>query len=235
MINFDNLPLDPSSRILLSKIDIDFVFQPIFQLSTGKIIAYEALIEHTDCNEETIVDDYEVHTRIHALELATFFGATMRFLERNYGTKLCLNSFASETLTPREAEIFFDNIGKPLEGRLIVDLLDHNYYSPLTWNFKRTQLRSHNVSIVLDDFSPTYEHVNAFNVFEPDFVKLDRCYLEDICRNRDRQDKLNKVVAFYHHLGAKVMIEGIETSEEYEYIKTTDIDFVQGNYLGKPE
>lgn len=235
MINFDNLPLDPGSRLLLSKIDIDFVFQPIFQLSTGCIIAYEAFIGPNEATAKTIIDQYEVHNKSHALELATFFGATKRFLERGYTTKLCINSFASETLTPLEAEVYFGNIGKALNGRLIVDLLDHNYYSPLTWNFKRNQLRSHNATIVLDDFSPNYEHVHAFNVFEPDFVKLDRCYIEDIHRDRDMQDKLRRVIAFYHRLGAQVMIDGIETKEEYEYIKTTDVDYVQGNYLGRPE
>ena len=235
MINFDNLSLDPGSLLLLSKIDIDFVFQPIFHLSTGSIIAHEALIGPNESTAKTIIDEYEIHTKSHILELATFFGATKRFLERNYTTKLCFTSFATETLTPREEEVFFSDIGKTLNGRLIIDIFDHNYYSPLTWNFKRNQLRSHNTAIILNDFSPNYQHVNAFNVIEPDYVKLDRCYLENVCRNRDQQDKLRKVIAFYHRLGAQVMIEGIETQDEYEYIKTTDIDFAQGNYLGKPE
>ncbi len=235
MINFNNLPLDPGSLLLLSKIDIDFVFQPIFHLSTGSIIAHEALIGPNEDTAKTIIDQYEVHIKSHALELASFFGATKRFLERGYTTKLCINSFASETLTPLEAEVFFGNIGKSLNGRLMVDLLDHNYYSPLTWNFKRNQLRSHNASIVLNDFSPNFSHINAFNVFEPNFVKLDRCHLEYICRDREKQDKFRKIVAFYHRLGAQVMVDGIETKEEYEYIKKTDIDYVQGNYLAKPE
>lgn len=235
MITFDNLPLDPGTLLLLAKIDIDFVFQPIFQLSNGSIVAHEALISPNESTANSIVDEYEASTKLHILELATLFGATRRFIERGYSTKLCINSFASEILSPLEADIFFGNVAKSLNGRLIFDLTDHNYYSPLTWQIKRNQLRSHNVTIVLDDFSPNYDHIHAFNVFEPDYVKLDHCYIDDICRDSNQQDKLRKVVNFYHRLGAKVMVDGIESSEEYEYIKRTDIDYVQGNFIGKPE
>ncbi len=235
MITFDNLPLDPGTLLLLSKIDIDFVFQPIFHLSTGSIIAHEALIDSSESSTKTIIDEYEVNTKSHTLELATFFGATKRFLERGYTTKLCLNSFATEPLSPREAQIYFENVGKSLNGRLMIDLIDHNYYSPLTWNFKRNQLRSHNATMGLDDISPNFDHIHAFNVIEPDYVKLDRCYVDNIHRDREQQDKLRKIIAFYHRLGAQVMISGIESKEEYEYIRNTDIDFVQGSYLAKPE
>lgn len=235
MVKFDNLPLDPGTLLLLAKIDIDFMFQPIFQLSTGSIVAHEALISPNESTAKAIVDDYEVNTKLHVLELATLFGATQRFLEKGYSTKLCINSFASEILSPHEAEAFFGMAAKNLNGRLIIDLMDHNYYSPLTWQIKRNQLRSHNAIIVLDDFSPNYDHIPAFNVFEPDYVKLDRCYIDNICKDSGQQDKLRKVVNFYHRLGAKVMIEGVETADEYEFIKRTDIDFAQGNYLGKPE
>ena len=235
MIKFDNLPLDPGTLISLEKIDIDFIFQPIFQLSTGSIIAHEALISPNESAAHTIIDEYEANTKLHVLELAALFGATKRFIERGYSTKLCINSFASEILTPLEADVYFGNIAKTLNGRLIVDLLDHNFYSPLTWQIKRNQLRSHNATIVLADFTPNYDHIHAFNVFEPDFVKLDRIYIDNIARDNDQQDRLRKVVNHYHRLGAKVMVEGVETVDELEVIKRTDIDFAQGNYLGKPE
>ena len=54
-----------------------------------------------------------------------------------------------------------------------------------------------------------------------------------VCTGIDAK-KIDRIVEFYHSYGAKVMIEGIETAEEYEYIKHTPIDFAQGNYLGKP-
>ena len=71
MIKFDNLPLDPGTLISLEKIDIDFIFQPIFQLSTGCIIAHEALISPNESATHTIIDEYEVNTKLHS-ELCAF-------------------------------------------------------------------------------------------------------------------------------------------------------------------
>lgn len=233
MISFDNLQLDPGTLLLLSKIDIDFAFQPIFHISTGSIFAYKSLIDPNESTVKDIVEQCEVSTKLHILELATLFGSVKRFLEHGKSENLCINSFASEILTPHESQVFFEDVARTLRGRLVIVLMNHNFFSPLTWQIKRNQLRSQNASIVLDDFSPNFDHLPAFNVFEPDYVKLDRCYIENI-RNSNHRDKIDRIVEFYHSYGAKVMIEGIETAEEYEYIKHTHIDFAQGNYLGKP-
>lgn len=235
MISFEHLPLDPGTLLLLSKIDIDFAFQPIFHISTGSIFAYEAVIAPYNSVAKPIVEQYEVNTKLHILELATLLGSTKRFIERGYTEKLCINSFASEILTPHESNVFFDDVAKDLRGRLVFDLMDHNLHSPLTWQIKREQLRSHDATVVLDDFSPNYDHLPAFNVFEPDCIKLDRSYIDNITRNGNQQDKLKKLIDFYHNYGTNIMIDGIETAEEYEYIKNTSIDFAQGTYLGAPK
>ncbi len=235
MISFDYLQLDPGTLLLLSKIDIDFVFQPIFDVSTGSIFAYEALIGPNESTAKAIIEQYEINTKLHVLELASFFGSVKRFIERGYSEMLCINSFASEILTPTENQEFFEKAAKDLHGRLLIDLMDHNMYSPLTWQIKREQLRAQNASIVLDDFSPNYDHTPAFNVFDPDYIKLDHSYIENIHRNEKQHDSIEKLIEFYHDNGVDVMIEGIDTVEEYNYIKRIGIDFAQGDYLGKPQ
>ncbi|HRN10509.1 MAG TPA: EAL domain-containing protein, partial [Lachnospira eligens] len=39
----------------------------------------------------------------------------------------------------------------------------------------------------------------------------------------------------FHKRGIKVLAEGIESREEYEFLRDNGIDLVQGFYLGRPE
>lgn len=234
MITFQNLPLAPGTLLSLSKIDIDFMFQPIFRRETGELFAYEAILGNSQSEAMSIVDEYESNTKLHILELATIFGAVKRFSERGFREKLCINSFASESLEPNEIQVFMNSIPNDMHGRIIFELINHNYYSPLTWQMKRNQLRSQGIKITLDDCSMNYEHIQAYNIFEPDYIKLDRSYVAGIATERYIQDKLSRTLEFYHSMGTKIMIEGIETEKEYNYIIRTSVDYIQGNYIAKP-
>ena len=89
LINYDNLAFDPGTNLLLSKLRIDFVFQPIFELKTMKIVAYEALMRHEKMSPTELIDEYGCTNHLHIIELASLFGATRKFLEHGYYKKLC--------------------------------------------------------------------------------------------------------------------------------------------------
>ncbi len=42
------------------------------------------------------------------------------------------------------------------------------------------------------------------------------------------------IIAMAHGLRLEVIAEGVETAEQWEYLKSLDCDFVQGYYFGKP-
>lgn len=75
----------------------------------------------------------------------------------------------------------------------------------------------------------------ALDIFAPHIVKLDRSLITDIENDVDKQEYYYYYRDSFHKRGIKVLAEGIESREEYEFLRDNGIDLVQGFYLGRPE
>lgn len=234
MINFSHLQLAQPTLNELAKLKIDFAFQPIYDLETEQIIAYEALMRPYGETPLELIDSYEAKHQLHTIELATFFGATMAYYERGYQEKLCVNSFPSEVFRPEESKVYFEYFPKNIEDRLIVEILEYPHFSPLSWHLKKMQIKKHGVEISLDDFGTGFNDYSSLALIDPNYVKIDRCMISDIDCNPKKQEVFQKIITMAHALNIKVLAEGVETKEEYNYLKSSGAGLAQGYYLGKP-
>ncbi|MGN0376926.1 MAG: EAL domain-containing protein [Suilimivivens sp.] len=234
MINFSNLELKASTLNELQKLHIKFAFQPIYDLETEEIIAYEALMRPEGETPMELIDRYESKCRLHTIELATFFGATMAYYERGYHEKLCVNSFPSEVFRPDESKAYFDYFPEDIKSKLVVEMLEYPRFSPLYWHLKKIQIKNQGIEIALDDFGTGYNDHSSLALIEPDYIKLDRCLISDIDMDTKKQGLLKKIVDMAHSMNIKVLAEGVETKEEYTYLRSSGAGLAQGYYLGKP-
>ncbi len=96
------------------------------------------------------------------------------------------------------------------------------------------ELRFHGVTITLDDFGTGYSSLSYFGNLQLDWLKLDRSFLLEAMRNVRSRIIYSSIVKMVHAAGVKVVSEGVETQEEYAYIKDLDVDELQGYLLSKP-
>ncbi|MFY4776748.1 EAL domain-containing protein [Metabacillus sp. RGM 3146] len=59
-------------------------------------------------------------------------------------------------------------------------------------------------------------------------------YVDGCPNDSTKQIFIYKVVALAKNLEITVLAEGIETKEEYEYLRSAGITLAQGYYIGKP-
>ncbi|MBD5501512.1 MAG: EAL domain-containing protein [Lachnospiraceae bacterium] len=234
MIAHSSLGLKTSIINQLKNIRIHFVFQPIYDLKTEEIVAYEALMRPEGETPLELIDRYEAKRQLHLIELATFFGATIAYYERGYQELLSVNSFPSEAFYPDESEIYFDYFPSDIKEKLIVEILEYPHFSPTYWNLKRQQIKNNDIKIALDDFGSGYNDYSSLSLIEPNFLKLDRCLISDIHTSPKKQKRLEEILKVAHSLNIKVLAEGIETKDEYDYIQKSGTELAQGFYLGRP-
>ena len=98
-----------------------------------------------------------------------------------------------------------------------------------------TSLRSLGVSISLDDFGTGYNGFAQLLGVPLDSVKLDNRFISDIDTNQRSQRLLEGVIALMHHLGLRVVGEGVERPEQLAVLRRLGCDFVQGFLLGRPQ
>lgn len=235
MIHFDKLPLNTRLLHAFSQLNIDFVFQPIYSLKDNQLFAYEALMQPAEGTLEELFDLYTRKRELHTLELATFFGATLAYIEKGYDVPFFINSFPSEVFLPAEWEAFDNYFPKEIRERIMVQIIEYPELVYMTWNLKKKQLLSKNTTIALDNYGAGYNDITTSYIVEPHIVMLDKYMIENISKDKLVQHNFKKTIELFHKENILVMAKGIERKEDYEYIKTTDVDYVQGFYLGKPE
>ena len=235
MIRFDKLPLNTRLLNAFSQLNIDFIFQPIYSLKDNKIYAYEALMQPAEGTLEELFDLYTRKRELHTLELATFYGATLAYCEKGYAEPFFINSFPSEIFLLNEAEEFDNYFPKEVTEKIMIQIIEYPELNYMTWNQKKKQLEARNTTVALDNYGAGYNDITTAYIVEPHIVMLDKDLIENIANDKRVQYNFKKAIEMFHKDNILVVAKGIEKEEDYEYIKTTDVDYVQGYYLGRPE
>lgn len=235
MIDFCNFPFHEDDLEELSQLELDFVFQPIFDAENLSIAAYEALMRPKGKTPLELIDEYQKKGKLYVIEIATCFGATIEYLKRGYTQDICINSFPSEFMNRGQMDLYFECFPQ-MGNRIIVEMLEYTDLNQYRWDVKRIEIENRSMKIAIDDFSTGNNDMVAVDYFAPRYVKLDRKLIVNLHSDIAKQEEIDRLVLQFHKRGIKVVAEGIETVEELEYVrKNTKIDFLQGYYLAMPQ
>lgn len=95
--------------------------------------------------------------------------------------------------------------------------------------------RQKGVTIAIDDFGTGFSSLSYLNSLPLDIVKIDRAFVRDIGNDQRRLKLLRGIVHLSRELELKIVIEGVETTEQLELIIEHDIaDLVQGYIFSPP-
>ena len=87
--------------------------------------------------------------------------------------------------------------------------------------------------ILLDDFGTGYSSLMLLKSMPIDALKLDKTFVDDYEHQKGR-NIIECVIDMTKKLDITIIAEGIETAEQYEYIKSQKCDIVQGYYFSYP-
>jgi EAL domain-containing protein (putative c-di-GMP-specific phosphodiesterase class I)/FixJ family two-component response regulator/GGDEF domain-containing protein len=90
------------------------------------------------------------------------------------------------------------------------------------------------ISIAIDDFGTGYSSLHYLNKLPINVLKLDRSLVSDVDCNINTQSLIANVIRLAHDLNLQVVIEGVETVEQLNIVKTMGADVVQGYYISMP-
>lgn len=233
MIYYDHLNLSEEILKALAELNIDYVFQPIFESDGKTIYAREALMRPKEMSVTELIDVYTENDELHTLEIATFFGAMQAYQLRGYTEKIAINSFPCESMSASEGKVFDDYFGD-VKGKLIVELLEYPRFSLNHWIEKRDVVIDKNNIVSLDDYGTGINDMDRVIFMQPGIVKLDRSLISDVDKDVYKQANVKEVIDMLHLMNKIVVAEGVETKEEFEYLKELGADLFQGYYLARP-
>ena len=94
------------------------------------------------------------------------------------------------------------------------------------------RFRAAGYQIWMDDFGSAYSSLNALKEFSFDELKLDMCFLRPF--NLRSKRIATAVVEMAKSIDIHTLVEGIETEEQFVYMRNIGCEKVQGYYFGKP-
>lgn len=233
MLFFEDLPLEKSILKALAELKIDYVFQPIFEADGKTVYAREALMRPVGKTVIELIEEYTQKDDLHVLEVATFWGATQAYFLRGYTEKLSVNSFPCECFSKEETQTYMDYFGRDKEI-LIIESLEYPRYEEEVIQKKRAVAAVGSSQLALDDYGVGFNNMTMVEKMDPQIIKIDRSLLSGIDTDRRKQENCKDIIDRMHSLGKKVVAEGVETKEEFDYLVSLGADLFQGYYLARP-
>ncbi len=96
-------------------------------------------------------------------------------------------------------------------------------------NYKRQTFK-----IAIDDFGSGYAGLQLLYHTEPDYIKIDRFFINGIETDSKKKLFVAKVVDLAHILGILVIAEGVESEKEFYLCKEINCDYIQGYLIQAP-
>ena len=95
------------------------------------------------------------------------------------------------------------------------------------------KLRNYGFRILMDDFGTGYSSLMMLHSVPIDIIKLDKSFIDDY-EDEKGSSIIQCVLNLARMLKLPVVAEGVETKEQYIYLKNSGCDVIQGFYFSKP-
>ena len=96
------------------------------------------------------------------------------------------------------------------------------------------KIRNNGFKIEIDDFGSGYSSFGALIDLPFDILKIDMQFIRSMDKNPKVKDVIKMIINLSKVMNATTISEGVETKEQYDFLKENGCDIIQGYYLSKP-
>jgi len=210
-------------------------FQPIVDVGSRRVYAYEALLrtdEQTLARPDMFIGAAERLDRVHDLGRVVR-GAVAQAIPRLPEEALLFVNVHGLELTD---EAMFD-ARNPLVAhapRVVLEITERVSIDALGGPTRVEMLRNLGFRIAVDDLGAGYAALGALATLEPEVVKLDMSLVRDLDRHPTKRRVVGAITTLCRELGSRVVAEGVETRDELHALLEAGVELVQGYLLARP-
>ncbi len=240
-----NQNVEQQLRRAIRKDKLRLVYQPIVDLTSGRIVGAEALVRWTDEEGFELRPDVFVRIAEERGFVSEITALVVRHAMRDFGEllrsnpdfRLSINVAASDLSDPE----FLPMVDRLLRRAAVpakslsIELTEGSTARREVAMDTIRSLRGHGHSVYIDDFGTGYSSLAYLHELSVDAIKIDRSFTQAIGTGSAIMAILPQILAMADALGLKVIAEGVETGEQAEYFASRDrAIFAQGWLFGRP-
>jgi diguanylate cyclase (GGDEF)-like protein len=214
---------------------IAMVAQPIVDLRSGTIHAYEALARFGVPGDMSTGELFALAERVglrEELDLACLAHGLALLPRRPAGTSLTVNVSSSLLCDQRALALLAE---RDELGGLVLEITEEALVRDYTELQRAVRpLLERGVRIAVDDMGAGYSGLRHAIDLHPAYLKLDRALVRDIDGDPKRAALVDALLRYAQHAGSQIVAEGIETEGELETLTQLGVPLAQGYLLARP-
>ncbi|MEL0587137.1 MAG: EAL domain-containing protein [Candidatus Thiodiazotropha sp. (ex. Lucinoma kazani)] len=238
--------LEAALRRALKREEFELHYQPILTASDGNLIGAEALIrwespelglmgpnEFIPLAEESglIVPIGDWVLKKAAADLAKWDHAGLML--QKLSVNVSIVQFQMKGFTRKILDIL--NSQPHLASRLFFEITESVFMDEHREPGARLEkMREQGIGIAIDDFGTGYSSLSYLKRFPVDNIKIDRSFVRDVTSDPEDAALCEAIIAMAHHLGLEVVAEGVETDQQWQFLRDSGCDYAQGYLFGRP-
>ena len=226
--------------------EIKVYYQPKIESGTGKIVGAEALVRWQKIDGKFIYPDefipgFEENGMIVEIDYFVYESVFRKIKERlDNDQPIVPISMNISSVHLREDELFiyikylFEKYQIPtkyVEFELTESIYIENLEKALNLVH---QLQAMGIRISMDDFGSGYSSLNLLNNIPIDILKVDKIFLYGNKLTVNQKIIISSIIEMASKLNIRVVCEGVETSEQANFLTVIGCDMIQGYYYSKP-
>ncbi|MEW8171553.1 MAG: EAL domain-containing protein [Candidatus Thiodiazotropha endolucinida] len=238
--------LGAALRNALRRKEFQLHYQPIIDITDGHMVGAEALIRWASPDQGRIgpdefipvaeesglivpIGDWVLRQAASDLQQWDRAGLKMELLSVNVSTV----QFQFEGFLEKMHRLLTDQ--PHLSSRLFLEITESVFLDEHRKPGARLgALREEGIGISIDDFGTGYSSLSYLKRFPVDKIKIDRSFVRDVTTDTEDASLCEAIIAMAHHLGLKVVAEGVETKAQWQFLHKSGCDYAQGFYIGRP-
>ena len=242
----ERLSIETYLRQALKYDEFYLVYQPQFDIRSGKILSLEALIRWTHPKLGTInpvqfipiLEDTGLIVSVGEWILTTTCRQIAAWKDSGINcvpvyVNLSARQFKEKNL-PVSIQRIIDSAKLP--GNILgIEITESilMQYSDVSSDMLHA-FKAMGIGLALDDFGTGYSSLSYLRRFPIDTLKIDKSFIHNINRDVGNSEIVKAIIALGQSLNLNVIAEGVETPEELALLKSWGCEFAQGFYLSKP-
>ena len=219
---------------------VRYVFQPIVDIYSGEVFAYEALMRPQVAGLESpsqVLDIARTQAKLYQIERMTFFNV-MEWIADNHQKlgkkKVFFNTIPDQLLSPRDIEELHRRFSDyfPIS---VTEITEGFRADPELLEQKFQAVRQRGARLAIDDYGSGFSNEKTLLQISPDYIKIDISLVKNVDTDQDKQNLVSNIVGYAHPRNIRVIAEGVETLGETEMMIRLGADYLQGFYIGEPD
>jgi sensor c-di-GMP phosphodiesterase-like protein len=231
-------------RAALKGGDFRLVYQPVIELSSGRMIGAEALIRWDRGDSEPIPPDkfIPVAEQVGLIPLVT--ARVLELLAEDARPILRVAPHFHFGVNFAPADMHRTNVLEEVTrlvqssgiafSSLIVEATERSLVDVDRARETMRRLRAAGIRVAIDDFGTGYSSLAYLAQLEVDFLKIDRIFVQALGTDSATSQVAARIIDMAKDLRLTIIAEGIETQQQELLLKNLGVEYAQGYLYGRP-